>query len=112
MIVCFVSTGIFFQLRFFDSLSLLSKVLTKSFKVLVNKSISDHWKEIATQAYASLMIKASFNILSILFCIVCIFLIADFFFKDFIVFVRSLHGILESSLFVYLYVKSKKLVSK
>jgi len=112
LIVCFVSIGIFVRLRFIHHLTSLSKVSIKSFKVLVNKRISDHWKEIAIQAYASLMMKSSLNILSILFCIVCIFLIADFFFKDFIVFATSLIGILELLLFAFVYVKSKKLLAK
>lgn len=112
LIVCLVSIGIIARFRFIHHITSLFKVLTKSFKVLGNKSISDHWKEIAIQAYSLLAIKSSLNILSILFFIVCIFLIANFFFKDFIVFATSLTGIFQSLLVAFVYVRLKKLVTK
>ena len=88
------------------------KVSKKATYILLNKNISDHWKENIIPAYSLQMIKYSLKMLLIIILIICIFLIADNFFSGFLEFTFSFNGIIESILFAFSYAYIRKLIIK
>ena len=88
------------------------KVSKKATYIILNKNISDHWKENVIPAYSLQMMKFSLQMLLIFLLIIFIFLIADNFFSDFLVFTFSLNGIIESILFAFSYAYIRKLIVK
>ena len=89
-----------------NSLIMLSK---KSMKVILNKNLSDHWKEKILPTYSLQMMNLSFSMLLILFIIILPFFVIALIFDDFLDFVISLKGIMASLLlaFCYLYIKNE-----
>tara|TARA_B100000965_G_scaffold304092_1_gene262849 strand:- start:862 stop:1125 length:264 start_codon:yes stop_codon:yes gene_type:complete len=87
-------------------------VSKKATYVLLNKNISDHWKENIIPAYSLQLMKTSLQMLLILILIICIFLIADNLFSGFLAFTFSLNGIIESILFAFSYAYIRRLIVK
>ena len=77
-----------------------------------NKEISDHWKEKVIPTYALQLMKYSLILLLILLMIIAVFLGISLFELNFIVYIFSLIGILESIIFVFLYLKIRSFLFK
>ena len=77
-----------------------------------NKEISDHWKERVIPTYALQLMKYSLTVLLILLMIIAVFLGISLFELNFIVYIFSLIGILESIIFVFLYLKIRSFLFK
>ena len=73
----------------------------KAISAILNKNISDHWKENIIPKYSFKMMKYSLQMLMILFLIIFIFVIADNLFIGFLSFTFSWNGIIESILFAF-----------
>ena len=112
LLVCIVSVEVFIRLNFLSLLDLILKVTKKVTYVISQNNISDHWKEKVVPAYALRIMKYSLQILLILLVILSLFLIADFFFNDFLALTLSLFGILESLVFAFGYVYLRKSLIK
>ena len=112
LLVCIASVEFFIRLNFLSLLNSTLKVTKKVTHVIPQNNISDHWKEKAVPAYALRIMKYSLQILLILLVILSLFLIADFFFNDFLAFTLSLIGITESMVFAFGYVFIRKLFIK
>jgi hypothetical protein len=112
LLVCILSVEVFIRLNFLSHLDSILKVTKKVTYVIPNNNISDHWKEKVIPAYALSIMKYSLQILLILFLIISLFFIADFFFNDFLAFTFSLIGIIESMVFAFGYVFLRKSLIK
>ena len=112
LLICILSIEV---LVYFDFLTLLESILHVTKKVrhiLLNKNISDHWKEVVIPAYALKIMKSSMKILLILLSIISLFLIADILITGFLKFTISLIAVIESIVFAFLYFYVKRLVMK
>ena len=108
LLVCIISVEFFIRLNFLSHLDSILKVTKKVTYVIPQNNISDHWKEKVVLAYALRIMKYSLQILLILLLIISLFLIADFFFNDFLALSLSLIGIIESIVFAFGYVFLRK----
>ncbi len=108
LLVCILSVEVFIRFNFLLILDSILKVTKKVTYVISQDKISDHWKEKVVPAYALRMMKYSLQILLILLLILSLFLIADFFFNDFLALTLSLIGIVESLVFAFGYVFLRK----
>ena len=112
LLVCILSVEVFIRLNFLSYLDSILKVTKKVTYVIPNNNLSDHWKEKVIPAYALRIMKYSLQILLILLLILSLFLIADFFFNDFLPLTLSLIGVLESIVFAFGYVYLRKSLIK
>ena len=112
LLVCILSVEVFIRLNFLSYLDSILKVTKRVTYVIPKSNISDHWKEKVVPAYALRIMKYSLQILLILLLILSLFLIADFFFNDFLTFTFSWIGIIESMVFAFSYVYLRKLFIK
>ncbi len=111
-LVCLLSVEVFIRLNFLSYLDSFLRVTKRVTYVIPNNNISDHWKEKIIPVYALRIMKYSLQILLILLFIMTLFLIADYFFNDFLVFTFSLIGIVESMVFAFGYVYLRKSLIK
>ena len=112
LVLCLLFVEIFIRSNYILLINSTIKVSKKATYVILNKSISDHWKENIIPAYSLQMMKSSFQILLILLLIIYIFIIVDNFFSGFLAFIFSLSGIIESILFAFSYAYIRRLIVK
>ena len=95
----------FNYLNYVKTLIILTK---KATSLIINKKISDHWKEKIIPIYSYKMMKYSFLMLIIIFLIILLFFITVNYFDYFLEFIFSFKGILGSILisFSYLYFRN------
>ena len=110
-VICFLSVEIFIRLNYLSLLNSTIKVSKKAISIILNKNISDHWKENIIPKYSLQMMKYSMQMLLILFLIIFIFVIADNLFRGFLAFTFSWHGIIESILIAFSYAYIRKLIN-
>ena len=109
-VICFLSVEIFIRSNYLSLLNSTIKVSKKAISIILNKNISDHWKENIIPKYSLQMMKYSMQMLLILFLIIFIFVIANNLFSGFLAFTFSLNGIIESILLAFSYVYIRKLI--
>ena len=107
--VCLLSVEIFLRSNYITLINSIINVSKKAISIILNKNISDHWKEFILPKYSLQMMKYSMQMLLILFLIIFIFVIADKFFSGFLAFTLSWSGIIESILLAFSYVYMRKL---
>ena len=107
---CFLSVEIVIRSNYLSLLNSTIKVSKKAISIILNKNISDHWKENIIPKYSLQMMKYSMQMLLILFLIIFIFVIADNFFSGFLAFIFSWKGIIESILLAFSYAYIRKLI--
>lgn len=112
LLICVLSVEVFIRFNFLSLLDSILKVIKKVTYVIPQNNISDHWKEKVIPAYALRIMKYSLQILFILLVILSLFFIADFFINNFLAFTLSLIGIIESMVFAFGYVYTRKLFIK
>ena len=112
LLLCLFSVEIFISFNYIHLIKLTVNVSKKAVLTILNKSISDHWKENIIPKYSLQITKYSLQILLILFLIIFIFLIADKLFSGFIAFTLSWKGIIESILITFSYAYIRKLIFK
>ena len=110
--ICFLFVEIFIRSNYLTLINSTFKVSKKAISVIMNKNISDHWKEYIIPKYSMQMMKYSMQMLSILFLIIFIFVIADNFFRGILAFTLSWSGIIESILLAFSYAYIRKLIFK
>ena len=110
--ICFFSIEIFIRSNYITLIKSLTKVSKKAIYIILNKNISDHWKENIIPKYAMQMMSYSLQMILILFLIVFIFFIAENFFNGFLDLTISLNGIIEAILFAFIYAYIRKLIFK
>ena len=107
--VCLLSIEIFLRSNYITLINSIINVSKKAISIILNKNISDHWKEFILPKYSLQMMKYSMQMLLILFLIIFIFVIADNLFSGFLAFTFSWNGIIESILLAFSYVYMRKL---
>ena len=112
ILVCILSVEVFIRLSFLSHLDSILKVTKKVTYVIPNNHVSDHWKEKVIPAYALRIIQFSLKILLILLLIMSLFFISDFFYNNFLLFILSFIGIIESMIFSFGYFYLRKLFIK
>jgi hypothetical protein len=112
LVLYVLSIEIFIRSNYIFSINSLIKVTKKAINIILNKKISDHWKENIITKYSLLMIKNSSQILLTIFLIFFIFVIADNLFTGILAFAFSLNGIIESILIAFSYAYIRKLILK
>ena len=95
-----------------NSINSTINISKKAINTILNKNISDHWKENIIPKYSLQMIKYSLQMLLTLFLIIFIFVIADNIFSGFIEFALSWEIIIESILIAFSYAYFRKLIFK
>ena len=110
LFICFLSIEIFIRSKYLSLIISTFKVSKKSISVILNKNISDHWKEYIIPKYSLKMMKYSMQMLLMLFFIIFIFVIADLLFSGFLAFTLSWIGIIESILLAFSYAYMRKLI--
>ena len=112
LISCLFSVEILIRSNYIPLINLLFEVSKKAISIILNKNISDHWKENIIPKYSLQMMKYSMQMLLILFLIIFIFVVADNLFIGFLAFTFSWNGIIESILIAFSYVYIRKLIFK
>ena len=110
LFICFLSVEIFIRLNYINLIKSTIIVSKKAISTIVNKNISDHWKENIIPKYSLQMMKYSIQMIFIIFLIIFIFVIADNFFNGFLAFTFSWNGIIESILIAFIYAYIRKLL--
>lgn len=108
LLICIISVEVFVRLNFLSRLDLILKVTKKVTYIIPKNNISDHWKEKVIPAYALKIMKYSLQILLILLIIIFLFFIAEFFHNNFLGYILSFIGIMESMAFAFGYVYLRK----
>ena len=109
-VLCLLSVEIFIRSNYISLIKSLSNVSKKAIYTILNKNISDHWKETIIPKYSLQMMNYSLQMLLILFLIIFIFIFADTFLSGFLDLTMSWNGIIESILFAFIYVYIRKLI--
>ncbi len=112
LVICSLVVEIFISSNYIHLINSTIYFGKKSIFIILNKNISDHWKENIIPKYSLQMIKYSLQMLLILFLIIFIFVIVDYFSKGFITFTLSWNGIIESILIAFSYTYIRKLLFK
>ena len=112
LVLCVLSIEIFIRSNYIFLINSLVKVCKKAIYIVLNKNISDHWKEKIITKYSLQMIKNSLQMLLIIVLIFFIFIIADNLFTGILAFTFSLNGIIESILIAFSYAYIRKLILK
>ncbi len=112
LFICFISVEIFIRSNYIFLVKSTINVSKKSINIILNKNISDHWKENIIPKYSLQMMKYSLQMLLILFLITFIFVITDNFFSGFLTFILSWNGVIESILIAFSYAYIRKLIVK
>ena len=110
-VICLISVEIFIKSNYITLINSTINLSKKAIYIILNKKISDHWKENIIPKYALLMMKYSLQMLSIIFLIIFIFFIADNLFSGFFAFTLNLNGIIESILLAFSYAYIRKIIN-
>ena len=112
LVLCLMVVEIFIRSNYISLINSTLKLIKKATFTILNKNISDHWKENIIPKYSLQMMNYSLQMLLSLFLIIFIFVIADNLFSGFITFTLSWNGIIESILIAFSYAYIRKLIFK
>lgn len=110
LLLCVLSIEIFQRTKLLHLASEIILATKKVSRLIPNKKISDHWKELLVPHYALTIMNYSIRILFILISIIAMFIISDYFIGEFLTYILSLLGIIESIVFAYSYIALKKYI--
>ena len=111
-LVIIICSEILFQGKYIFSINSLVRAFQKSFKIVISKKISDHWKEKIIPQYSLKMIQLSLNILIKFLTIFMIFFIAKIYFVEFFKFFLSFKSILLAIILSSIYYYVRNILSK
>ena len=109
-LICILAIEVLLRLRFSFFIKSIIKDIEKTINIASNSNISDHWKEKFIPAYSIKIIKSSSRIILILLLIFLMFATTEFFLHNFIDFVVSYLGLVESMFFAFGYFYFRKMV--
>ena len=109
-VICVLSVEIFIRSNYVPLINSTINLSKKAISIILNKNISDHWKENIIPKYSLQMMKYSMQMLLILFLIIIIFVIGDKVLSGFLEFIFSWNGIIESILLAFSYAYIRKLI--
>lgn len=111
LLVCIFCVEIFLRFNFIAYLESFLKLSKKISHILLNEKISDHWKEIVIPFYALKIMKLSSQIFFILISIIILFIFTNIFIDNFLIFILSIYGIIESIAFSIIYFFFRRVIS-
>ena len=109
-VLCLLSFEISFRSNYIPIISSIIDVSKKTINTILNKNISDHWKENIIPKYSLQMMKYSLQMLLTISLIIFIFIIADDLYSGFLAFTLSWKGIIRSILIAFSYSYIRKLI--
>lgn len=109
-LLCILSVEIFQRAKLLDLIGNITLTARKVSRLIPNERVSDHWKELLIPYYALIIMTCSIKILFLLLSVILIFGLTDYFIDEFLNYILSLWGIIESLIFVYLFIKIKKFI--
>ena len=109
VVICMLSVEIFIMSNYIFLINSTIKVSKKAIYIILNKNISDQWKENIIPKYSLQMMSFSLQMLLTLTLIIFIFVMADNFLGGFLAFTFSWNGIIESILIAFSYAFIRKL---
>ena len=112
LVLFFSSIELLIRLNYITLINSIIKLSKKAIYVILNKNISDHWKENIIPKYSLQMMKNSLLMLLILILIIFIFIFVDYWLKGFLAFILSFNGIIEYILIAFSYTCIRKLILK
>ena len=112
IIIVIISSEITFKFNFLYLINSLIKSFSKANRLIVNKKVSDHWKEKTIPHYSLMMMRYSIIMLLIFLIIILLFLVASIFKDNFLIFALSFKGLVASILFVFSYLYLRKVSQK
>ncbi len=112
LVLCLFFVEIFIWSNYISLINSLIAVIKKAIQTILNKNISDHWKENIIPKYSIQMMNFSLQMLLLFFLIILIFIVLDNLFSGFLSFALSINGIIESILFAFSYIYIRKLIFK
>ena len=101
--LCLFIVEIFIWSNYITLINSLIAVMKKAIHTILNKNISDHWKEKMIPQYSKNMIVVSLNLLSIILPILSFLLLIKYLHVEFFEFLFSLKGIFASMIFGFGY---------
>ena len=110
LVICLLSVEIFIRSNYTSLINTSINTSKKAISIILNKNISDHWKENIIPKYSIKIINYSMQMLLIFLLIIFIFLIADNLYSGFLEFTLSMNGIIESIFITFCYTYFKKLI--
>ncbi len=110
--LCLLCVEIFIRSNYIHLIKSTINLINRAVHIILNKNISDHWKENVIPKYSLEIMKYSLQMLLILFFIIFIFLIADKLLSGFVAFTLSWNGIMQSILITFSYAYIRKLIFK
>ena len=105
LFICCLSVEIFIRSNYVPLINSTIYVSKKAISIILNKNISDHWKENIIPKYSLQMMKYSLQMLLTISLIIFIFIIADDLYSGFLAFTLSWKGIIRSILIAFSYCK-------
>lgn len=109
-LICILAIEVLHRLRFSFFLKSIIADIEKTIKIASSSNISDHWKEKFIPAYSLKIIKSSLRIILILLLIFLMLAITEIFLHNFIDFLISYLGLVESIFFAFGYFYFRKIV--
>ncbi len=109
-VLCLFFFEIFILSNYLNLINSIIKISKKAIYIILNKNISDHWKENIIPKYSLQMMKYSMTMLLILSLIIFVFVIADNLSSGFLTFTLSFNGIIKSILIAFSYAYIRKLI--
>ena len=108
VLLCILIIEAVFRFNLINNLFLIYKTLYVVFSTILNKKISDHWKEKVIPIYAFNIIITSIKIFLIIMFIAILFLVAIKYKAGFLEFSISLPGALAALFFSFIYLGLRK----
>lgn len=109
-LVCILTFELFLRFDLQNLLIAYFKTIRKIVHILFEKKISDHWKQMVIPSYALKLMKFSMKILLLFIWIIFFIFLIDLYQTNFLQFLFSLNGILESMIFLFVYSRFRGLL--
>ena len=97
-------------LKLFSRFQNTLKVTKKIIKIILSKTISDHWREKVILKYSQILLISSLQIFGILFLILIFFYAFNYLNTSFSSYFLSIKGIVETTLIILIYLYLKKFI--
>lgn len=103
-----IETVFYFNLanKYGDSFIYMRKIISTT----ASKTISDNWKEKSILKYSQLLLSCSLKIIGILMTIVLLYFITSYLYRPFSLYILSITGIIETTLFVIVYIYIRRFI--
>jgi len=111
-LIIVISLEIIQKFNYLFLVNSLIQLNKKAYQVILNKKVSDNWKEKIIPEYSLKILKISILMILVPIFLFFIFYLTSLFFNNFQNFIFSIKGILASILISFGYVYSKNLMKK